>query len=160
MAGKDRAAEWLTEDGLIRIESWARDGLTDKQIAAEIGVSESAFTRWKKKHPPILGALKKGKRPLDFQVENALLKRALGYETLEVTVIEAPDGSVTRKETKKSIAPDVTAQIFWLKNRKTKLWRDRRDPVPEADERQDDGFIDALAGTAATDWAGDADGEE
>ena len=77
--------EWLTEEGLIKIEGWARDGLVDKQIAENIGVSERTFTEWKKKFPSVSSALKKGKEVVDRQVENALLKRALGYEYTERT---------------------------------------------------------------------------
>ena len=93
---------------------------------------------WKKKYPNISNALKRGKEVVDIQVENALLKRALGYEFTEVTkerVLDydettgVPNGShleVTKKVTKE-VQPDVTAQIFWLKNRKPDMWRDRKD---------------------------------
>lgn len=77
--------EWLTKEGLIKIEGWARDGLADKQIAENIGVSERTFTEWKKKFPSVSSVLKKGKEVVDRQVENALLKRALGYEYTEDT---------------------------------------------------------------------------
>jgi 5-methylcytosine-specific restriction endonuclease McrA len=77
--------EWITEEGLIKIEGWARDGLTDKQIAENMGVSERTFTDWKKKFSAISAVLKKGKEVIDRQVENALLKRALGYEYVETT---------------------------------------------------------------------------
>lgn len=77
--------EWITEEGLLKIEGWARDGLTDKQIAQNIGVSERTFTEWKKKFSSVSSVLKKGKEIVDRQVENALLKRALGYEYTERT---------------------------------------------------------------------------
>lgn len=118
--------EWLTEDGLKVIESWARDGLTDKQIAANIGVAERTFTDWKKNYNAISASLKKGKMPVDFEVENALLKRALGfeYEEEEMYVDVASDGTKKqkKKKVKKYAVPDTTAQIFWLKNRKPE-WR-------------------------------------
>lgn len=83
--------EWLTEEGLIKLEGWARDGLSDKQIAEDkIGVSERTFTDWKKKFSSISSVLKKGKEVVDRQVENALLKRALGYETTERTAKVVP----------------------------------------------------------------------
>ena len=71
--------EWLTDDGLLRIEGWARDGLTDKQIAHNMGVSEQTLNVWKKKYPSLFESLKRGKEVIDREVENALLKRALGY---------------------------------------------------------------------------------
>lgn len=77
--------EWLEEEGLIRIEGWARDGLADKQIAQNMGVSERTFTEWKKRFPSVSSALKKGKEVVDRQVENALFKRAVGYEYTERT---------------------------------------------------------------------------
>lgn len=77
--------EWVTKEGLLKIEGWARDGLTDKQIAFNIGVSERTFTDWKKKYSSIFSVLKKGKEVIDRQVENALLKRALGYDYTERT---------------------------------------------------------------------------
>ena len=75
--------EWLTDEGLIKIEGWARDGLIDKQIAQNIGVSERTFTDWKK-ISSISSALKR-KEVVDRQVENALFKSATGYEYTEVT---------------------------------------------------------------------------
>jgi len=121
---------WLTNEGLIKIEGWARDGLTDEQIARNMGISPSTLYEWKKKYPEISEVLKKGKEVVDRQVENALLKRALGYDYEEVkTLIEDVDGKKKKKveKTVKHIAPDVTAQIFWLKNRKPEIWRDRRE---------------------------------
>lgn len=77
--------EWVTEEGLLKIEGWARDGLTDKQIAQNIGVAYSTFRDWIKRFPALSAPLKRGKEIVDRQVENALLKRALGYEYTERT---------------------------------------------------------------------------
>lgn len=70
-------------------------------------------------------ALKKGKEVVDIQVENALLKRALGYEFVEVTKELTDAGLLVTKEVTKQQAPDTTAAIFWLKNRKPNEWRDK-----------------------------------
>ena len=84
-------------------------------------------------YPEISEALKKGKEVVDRQVENALLKRALGYSYEEVTkeICENPEtGNLEMKITKKvkkEVVPDTTAQIFWLKNRRPDKWRDKRD---------------------------------
>lgn len=64
----------MTEEGLLQLESWARDGLTDEQIAANIGISRSTLNEWKKKYSDISDTLKRGKEVVDIQVENALLK--------------------------------------------------------------------------------------
>ena len=92
---------WLTPEGLLLLEGWARDGLTDEQISENMGIVSSTLYRWKNEYKEISEALKKGKEVVDYQVENALLRNA--------------------------IKGDTTAQIFWLKNRRPDKWRDKRD---------------------------------
>lgn len=75
--------DWITKEGLLKLEGWARDGLTDEQIAYNVGISTSTLYNWKRLHVEILEALKRGKVVVDRQVENALFKRALGYSTTE-----------------------------------------------------------------------------
>lgn len=119
--------EWLTEEGLTKIEGWARDGLTDKQIAKNCGVSERTFTKWKSKYTAIKSALKKGKEVVDYEVESALYRRAIGFEyketkrRIEVTP-EGEERQVIEEYTKQAL-PDPTAIVFWLKNRKPDRWR-------------------------------------
>ena len=84
---KGKYRDWITEEGLLKIEGWARDGLTDEQISHNMGIHPSTLYEWQKKYPEITEALKKGKEVIDRQVENALLKRALGYEYEEVKQI-------------------------------------------------------------------------
>ncbi|NBI64922.1 helix-turn-helix domain-containing protein [Clostridiales bacterium] len=123
---KGKYQEWKTPEGLLKIEGWARDGLTDERIAENIGINRDTLYRWKKEHSDISDALKRGKEVIDRQVENALLKRALGYQYEEVKE-KTEGGLVTeRTVTVKEVVPDVTAQIFWLKNRKPEEWRDKR----------------------------------
>ena len=123
--------DWLTPEGLIKLEGWARDGLTDEQISRNMGIGTTTLYRWKEKFKEIREALKRGKEVVDREVENALLKRALGYEYTETTreAVKNPDSGdiemrVTKEVTKKVI-PDTTAQIFWLKNRRPDKWRDK-----------------------------------
>ena len=113
--------EWLENDKLILLEGWAKSGLTDEQIAKNIGINRTTLYDWKKKETNIADALKKGKEIVDFEVENALLKRALGYEYEEETY----ENGILTKKVKKQVPPDTTAQIFWLKNRKPNNWKDR-----------------------------------
>lgn len=159
-------ADWITEEGLLKLEGWARDGLTDEQIAENVGIATSTLYNWKKGHLEILEALKRGKEVVDRQVENALFKRAMGYEYTERTAkivdrdkdiiaaerrtfenrykIDHPEAELqeikdaaiyavptTERiiliETDKQQAPDTTAQIFWLKNRKPNEWRDKKE---------------------------------
>ena len=117
--------EWLENDKLILLEGWARAGLTDEQIAKNIGINRTTLYDWKKKEVNISDALKKGKEVIDFEVENALLKKALGYT---ITIKEEKldkDGCVHTLEKDVHVPPDTTAQIFWLKNRKPNTWKDK-----------------------------------
>ncbi len=130
---KGKYEQWLTEEGLLQLEAWARNGLTDEQIASNIGIHRDTLNEWKKKYSDISDTLKRGKEVIDIQVENALLKRALGYSYTETTreaqfnpQTEQYEMVVT-KEVTKEVVPDTTAQIFWLKNRKPDEWRDKKD---------------------------------
>lgn len=119
--------EWLTEDGLKKIQSWFRDGLSDVQVAKNMGISKTTFYDWMNKYPAMSDSVKKGKQPVDFEVENALLKRALGYEIEEtntfITINSKGEKVQKVTKTKKHISPDATAAIFWLKNRRPDKWR-------------------------------------
>lgn len=117
--------DWLEEDKLILLEGWARNGLTEEQIAKNIGISRQSLWKWKEKEIDILNALKKGKEVVDIEVENALLKRALGYTiTIKEQKVDK-DGCVHDLEKDVHIPGDTTAQIFWLKNRRRQQWRDK-----------------------------------
>lgn len=130
---KGKYEYWLTSEGLLQLEGWARNGLTDEQIACNMGINVATLYRYKQTYCEICNALKKGKEVVDIQVENALLKRALGYSYTEITrerKLNDDTGEfemVTTKEVVKEITPDTTAQIFWLKNRKPDVWRDKKD---------------------------------
>ena len=100
--------EWLEKDKLILLEGWARDGLTYEQIAHNMGIGLTTLKEWRQKEPTIQSTLKRGREVVYYEVENALLKSALEGNT--------------------------TAQIFWLKNRKTKQWRDKVEYEGNADE--------------------------
>ena len=127
------------KDKLILLEGWARDGLTDEQIAKNIGIATSTFYKWKKKELEFSEALKKGKEVIDFEVENALLKKALGYTITLNKQKVTKDGDVVDITEEVHVPPDTTAQIFWLKNRQVKKWRDKveiadNDAIKKLDE--------------------------
>ena len=113
---------WIEPDGLLLIEGWARDGLTDEQIAKNMGIGVRTLYEWKEKFPQITQSLKRSKELVDLEVENALFKSAIGFV--------GPD--------EKYYPPNITAQIFWLKNRKPAAWRDK--PV-EIENDEDTGII-------------------
>lgn len=127
MKGKKRGAkpkvdDWLTNEGLILLNGWARDGLSNGQMAFNMGISQSTFYAWKSEHTEISDTIKKGKEIIDYEVENALLKSALGYEYIETHTNASGEKTITKKYMK----PDTTAIIFWLKNRKPNEWRDKQ----------------------------------
>jgi len=124
---------WLTEDGLTLLEGWARDGLTDEQVAHNMGINPATLYRYKNDFPKICEALKKGKEVVDIQVENALLKRALGYDYQEERIEKSEKDGTKIIQTLKHIPPDTTAQIFWLKNRRPDKWRDKPDVPGDSD---------------------------
>ena len=101
----------VLNDKLILIEGYARDGATEKNISEALGISQNTLINMKKEYPDIGNALRKGKEIVDYAVENALLRRALGG--------------------------DVQAITFWLKNRRPDKWRD----LKELNASLQDGFI-------------------
>ncbi|GAH71512.1 unnamed protein product, partial [marine sediment metagenome] len=117
------------EDFPARAEDFARQGFRDVDIAKKLGISRAVFYEYKKTYPDFLDAIKKGKGPIDFEVENALLKRARGFEYEEIHIEYKPGKGdnlipISIRKIKKFVVPDSTAIIFWLKNRR-KQWRDR-----------------------------------
>ena len=110
---------WLDKDNLIRVQGWARDGLTDEQIAVKMGISIRTLYTWKKQHSQFSQALKSGKEVVDYAVENALLKKAL--------------------------AGDVGACCFWLKNRRPDKWKDRIDAAVTMEDQKTDMLSDIRA---------------
>lgn len=105
---RQKVEDWLDGDNRILLEGWARNGLTDHQLATNIGIAPSTLYEWKKKNKEFSDILKRNKDVVDTLVENALLKAAL-------------DGN-------------ITAMIFWLKNRKHTVWRDKREEVYDQED--------------------------
>ena len=134
---KGKYQEWLTDDGLLLLEGWARDGLTDEQIANKSGIHRDTYYDWCNRFPDFSDAIKRGKAPVDTEVENALLKSALGHTVKVRKAIKVKTKiQLTGKGTKEEehieyaeedvyIPPNTTAQIFWLKNRRPDKWRDK-----------------------------------
>lgn len=121
---------WRSKDGLLRIEGMARRGLSDQQIFQKMDISRQTFYTWKKKYPEIDMALRSGRAPMEVELENALIKKALGYTQTDQEVIEEmteKDGVVTKhiKRVTKVYPPDTGAVIFLLKNRMGEYYQDR-----------------------------------
>lgn len=137
MGAKPKYTEWLTPDGLLRIEGWARDGLSLAQIAHNVGVADSTFRRWKEENEALSAAIKRGNAPVDLEVENAMLKSALGHKETVRKAIKVKtekqkvgEGKIVEEhieyvDEEVYIPPQVVAQIFWLKNRRPDKWKDK-----------------------------------
>lgn len=113
----------------LAVKAMARLGMTDAQMSKEIGVSEVTLNAWKKEHPEFLKALKDGKEEPDQAVERSLFERATGYVNKNAVKIFMPANAEepVYAPYEEHVAPDVTAQIFWLKNRRPDRWRDRQE---------------------------------
>ena len=123
--------EWLTREGLLKIEGWAKDGLIDEQIAKNMGIAYSTFKEWKKKFPDLSDVLKRSKEVVDREIENALFESAKGFVYEEEAVTNTGEVVTVKKYSK----PNVTAIIFWLKNRKRNEWRDKQEIEQEITQR-------------------------
>lgn len=144
---KGKYHEWITEQGLGIVAAWKRNGLTNEQIAKNIGVNQDTLYTWIRRFPEFSEALKIGRDEADMQVENALFKRALGYYIEDIQ--EEYEGTVRVKRVvkKKWVAPDISAQIFWLKNRASNRWRndDRLIVNDTKDEKASDLHVTILS---------------
>lgn len=101
-------------------------GATDQEIADFFEVEVRTIYRWKADHDDFCQALKAGKAIADERVERSLYQKAIGYEQEEVKIFmpAGAEGPVYAPYRAK-LAPDTTAAIFWLKNRRPDLWRDK-----------------------------------
>lgn len=110
-----------------------RLGATDKELAAFFGVTEKTVNNWKTAHPLFLQSLKAGKELADAEVADKLFQRAIGYSHPEVHISNF-QGVITQTPITKHYPPDPTSMIFWLKNRRPDLWRDK--PEASDDEQE------------------------
>jgi hypothetical protein len=111
-------------------------GATDREAAEFFEVAEDTLYLWKHSHPKFSEALKVGKQTADERVTQSLYRRAIGYKH-DAVKIQAVDGVIVETPYVEHFAPDTTAAIFWLKNRRPAEWRDRR----ELDHTSSDGSM-------------------
>lgn len=125
--------DWLEGDNFILFQGWARDGLSDEQIAHNMCIAASTLREWARKYPSFSATLKRTKEVVDKEVENQLYKTAMGYEYEEITEQrrfnkETGDYEMVVVERKVKHQPPNTASIiFWLKNRKPDIWKDKQE---------------------------------
>lgn len=101
-------------------------GATDREVAEFFEVKESTLYRWKHEYPELSEALKLGKEAADQRVEQSLYRRATGYSHDSVKIFQY-EGQPVEVPFTEHYPPDTTAAIFWLKNRRPDLWRDRQE---------------------------------
>lgn len=142
----------LTEEGLLLVECLVRDGMTLQDVAKTLGIKNQTFWVWRQKYPELEEACRKGKDLVDYKVENALLKAALGYKTTTVKtyiqVVPGKDGNHETKieKTETEQGPNVTACLAWLNNRKPEQWRRNRDNEVVLDDKKSGITINIIKG--------------
>ena len=146
--GAGKLPEWLTPEGLGRLEAWARDGLDDKDLAKAMGISRKTLYEWKKKESDICDAIRRGRGGAREQIENALMKKALGYTVQvkepvkvrrrywnEQTQHMEEEEEVVMADKEIHIPPDPRAAQFWLTNRNRDRWAEHPEPVDGSREQ-------------------------
>lgn len=122
-----KAEYWVSDDGLGEVYKWASEGLSLAQIAEQMNVHVRTANTWQSKYQAFADAVGAGRMMAAGNVENALYRRAVGYAYTETKTVTDATGEQTVTVTEKQQAPDTLAQIFFLKNRNPKEWRDRRE---------------------------------
>lgn len=121
-------SKWAgVKEKLMLVEKWCRDGLTEEQIAKNLGIAVSTLNEYKHKHTELTESLKRGKEPFIAELENALAKKALGfyYEEEKTYIRKEDDKEIKYREvTKKYQPPDVAACSILLKNKDKGNWSD------------------------------------
>ena len=147
--------DWLTDDGLLLLKSWTRDGNTLVDIANRIGIDHDQLLRWRDKYPEMREAMSQGKELVDYQVENALLKSALGFKTKEVKVTTLMRyGKVvetTKEVLEKEMAPNVSAIQMWLYNRNKDKWKNMNAAKNMFEDMEEDTSIEITVTRAGKD---------
>lgn len=132
--------EWLSEDSLLRIESWASNGLTNEDIAQNMGVTAKTLRDWRSKYSAISAAIKKGREPVVRVLENALIRKAKGFEYEEQTVTIKMDSKGNKVphvvKHKRYSLPDTGALIFLLKNYEPNKYRNYNDLTKKQIEQE------------------------
>lgn len=134
---KDRKAFWLSEPGLKLIAGWRRNGTPMTKIATEyIGVSTTAWWGWYRESEELRTAIANSKDVSDMSVEEALYRRATGYDYFE-EVWELIEGELRlTKKFKKHLPPDTKAILHWLFNRLPTVWRSVQEPLDNSQQAE------------------------
>lgn len=139
--------DWTSADRLVVLERWRREGMSEADIARRLDISVTTLRSWAKQNPLLARALETDPEVADSQVESALLKKALGYESREVKVERNAKGECKEVETTKQVGPDMSAIALWLKKRRPERWGDEAPGGP----RPENNLMEELEGELDTD---------
>lgn len=118
---------WLTSEGQALLSTWARDGLSVGEIAEKIGITCRTLIKWTMKYPKIKEKIYSSRQVIDAKVEEAILKKALGFESTEVRHVTKANGDEEVTAVTKLVPPDISACSMWLKNSCPEKWSDQKD---------------------------------
>lgn len=143
--GRPSKFDSLSELDLKNIERLAKRGFTDKEMSEFVDVTEQTFNNWKKDHPEFFESLKDWKLEADNKVERSLYERATGYSHPEDKIFRAAgEKEALVVKTEKHYAPDTTACIYWLNNRKPNEYKNRFEYKGDVNQTNTDLTEDAL----------------
>lgn len=135
--------EWVTPEKLVKVRGMRRDGYTIRDVCKVIGISQTTLRKWREESEEFDAAIREGKQVLDYKVEDALIKSALGYSTKEVKVTEIfRYGKLVERQKEvytHEVAPNVQAIQTYLYNRLPEKWKKNRDQLVELED--EDGGI-------------------
>ena len=130
---KGKYSKWLEKDSLLLLKSWARDGLTNDEIARKMEINPATFYRWKNSYCEICEAIKKGREPVNVILEDTAFERATKWKTVKEVTRERLYNNQTKqyeltttKEVEKNVPPDSTLLIFLMKSRMPDKYGDRQ----------------------------------
>lgn len=143
---RPKLEEWITGDNVTLLLGWLRDGLSNIQIAKNIGISEQTFYRWCKRSSEFRELIKNTKEYCLSEVENSLFKSANGFMYDEVTYYRDPEtgNMIEAKRVTKMMKPDVTAQIFIMKTRRPENYSQNSSAAQTTEEKISD-FMDTIS---------------
>ena len=144
-----KADRWLEAEGLALVERWASAGLPDREIARRMGLRPGALKRLLRRSPALAQALALRRAETEDLLEDALLRKALGYESREQRVELSAKGERKEVTTVKQVGPDLSAITFWLKKRRPERWGDEARP-----ERPENNLLALLGGAEEGNWDG------
>ena len=131
---RERKEFWMSDDGIQLVAGFRREGAGLQRISALIGISENTLRKWRNQEPRLEAAIRQTDELVNAMVENALLRRALGYSTVEVDeeLVEGEMRVVRRRE--RHVPPDTKACLSWLYSRRSDRWRIQQAPLDASAE--------------------------